>query len=386
MQYKTRKTALGLLLAVTLALPVYAASYGPVKRNETLWDIAARYRPSYAVSVPQMMAAFHAKNPHAFVDGDINRLKRGVHLQIPVLADARQVSAQEITASLRAEINSLRSQLEQERQRSAQLASELQQLKANSAASGTNATPPSNAAAQQQADLVIKLQTELAELKQQLQAKDQRIAELEAAAKAAQTQATANLPAAPAPDAAANAQLQAELANLKQLLEQRDTHIQNLQASLREASITIKRQFAEGQALHEQLKAVNPNATATAPAVPAEPGTNPPPSLTLAGTESGEAPPTPAATPVFTDQVRQDQGNKPAEHKPVSLQNMLEQQAVTSPSSSSQKAIPTPSRVSLAVALISLIFILALLWRSFSQRRSLQAEEARLRAALGSDS
>lgn len=375
MQHKTRKTALGLLLAVTLALPVYAANYGPVKRNETLWDIAARYRPSYTVSVPQIMAAFHAKNPHAFIDGDINRLKRGVHLQIPAATDIYQVSEQEITASLRAEITSLRSQLEQERQRSTQLANELQQLKANPATTTANATPPNDdRAAQLQADLVIKLQTELAELKQQLQAKDQRIAELEAALATAKTHATAKLPA---PPDAANAQLQAELADLKQLLEQRDTHIQNLQASLREASITIKRQFAEGQALHEQLKALNPNATVQAPTAPTEPGANPPPNLTLAGTESAPPP----GTPVFTDQVKQNQGNKP-----VSLQNMLEQQAAQNPRNGSEKSLPTPSRISIVVALISLMFILALLWRSFAQRRSLAAEEARLRAALGSDS
>jgi hypothetical protein len=44
--------------------------------------------------------------------------------------------------------------------------------------------------------------------------------------------------------------------------------------------------------------------------------------------------------------------------------------------------LPTPSRVSLVVALVSLIFVLALLWRSFSQRSALNKEEARLRAEL----
>ncbi len=51
-------------------------------------------------------------------------------------------------------------------------------------------------------------------------------------------------------------------------------------------------------------------------------------------------------------------------------------------STSMDGKLPTPSRVSLAVALISLMFILALLWRSISQRRALNQEEAQLRASL----
>ncbi len=95
--------------------------------------------------------------------------------------------------------------------------------------------------------------------------------------------------------------MQAELTELKQLLEQRDTHIQNLQASLREASISIKRQYAEAQALHARLKQLEPGNSAAAPAAPAEPGTATPPSLSLEGTEP--AAPTAAVQPVFTDQA-----------------------------------------------------------------------------------
>lgn len=392
MKHTTQAIATGLLLAVSLSLqPVQAASYGPVKSNETLWDIAARYRPSYDISVPQMMAAFRAKNPHAFTDGDINVLKRGVYLQIPVVSDTRQTSSQDVTSSLRSEISTLRSQLQQEQANSAQLAEQLKQLQTVGTAPATPASAPAadDRSAQLQTELAVKLQTELAELKQQLQARDARIAELEAAVEAAKTQAaTTPAPAAASADQQATAKMQAELAELKQLLEQRDNHIQNLQASLREASISIKRQFAEGQALHEQLKTLKPDAKVEAPKPPAEPGSTTPPSLTLAGAEDAQPPAAETPKPVFADQVTPPvmpalDDKAAADKKPVSLQNMLEQQAGTAKLTHTDGQLPTPSKVSIAVALISLMFVLALVWRSFSQQRSLRQEEARLRAALG---
>jgi FimV-like protein len=373
MKHQKLAVITGLLLAAFISLqPVNAGSYGPVKNNDTLWDIASRNRPSYDISVPQMMAAIQASNPHAFFRGDINHLRKGVYLKIPVMPEVRQSAGKQASqASLQAEISSLRTQLQEEQGRSAKLAEQLKQLQAASPAA---ASPPA------QQDQVAKLQTELAELKQQLQARDVRIAELQAAAAqvAALPEPTAGQPGASAEQAKqADAAMQAELAELKQLLEQRDTHIQNLQASLREASISIKRQYAETQALHAQLKALEPGSTVAALQPPAEPGSATPPRLVLI------APQEPAdSTPVFTDQLTAPpataDGKVQGDEKPVSLQNMLEQQVT----GSEDGKLPTPSRVSLVIALVSLMFILALLWRSFSQRRALNQEEARLRAEL----
>ena len=57
--------------------------YGPVKRNETLWDIAKRLRPDSDISMQQMMIALLRANPEAFADNNINNLKAGATLQIP---------------------------------------------------------------------------------------------------------------------------------------------------------------------------------------------------------------------------------------------------------------------------------------------------------------
>jgi pilus assembly protein FimV len=57
--------------------------YGPVKRNETLWDIAKRVRPDSDISMQQMMIALLRANPEAFTANNINNLKAGATLQIP---------------------------------------------------------------------------------------------------------------------------------------------------------------------------------------------------------------------------------------------------------------------------------------------------------------
>ena len=386
MKYKTLAVTTGLLLAASLSLqPVTVragSSYGPVKNNDTLWDIASRSRPSYDISVPQMMAAIQAKNPHAFVGGDINILRQGVHLNIPLVPEVQQSAGKQASqASLEGEISQLRTQLKEEQARSTKLAEQLQQLQASQTAATANPSTDQEQVAKLQNDLMVKLQTELADLREQLQAKDARIAELQAASVqvAALPNTTADPQAAtPAQTQQADATMQAELTELKQLLEQRDTHIQNLQASLREASISIKRQYAESQELHAQLKKLDPGNTAEVPPPPAEPGTTHAPSLTLAAGEETPAP-VKVNAPVFIDQIaKPDAGNG----QPVSLQNMLEQTVTGSASGTNNVSLPTPSRVSLVIALVSLMFVLALLWRSWSQRRALSKEEARLRAEL----
>jgi len=60
-----------------------ADKYGPVKRNETLWDIAKRLRPDGDISMNQMMIALLRANPEAFAGNNINNLRAGATLQIP---------------------------------------------------------------------------------------------------------------------------------------------------------------------------------------------------------------------------------------------------------------------------------------------------------------
>lgn len=61
-----------------------------IQRNDALWDIASRNRPSSDVSVMQTMAAIQRMNPDAFVEGNINRLKVGQVLRLPSEQQVRE--------------------------------------------------------------------------------------------------------------------------------------------------------------------------------------------------------------------------------------------------------------------------------------------------------
>ena len=71
-----------------------------VKNDDTLWQIALQTRPDSSVSPQQMMLAIQRANPDAFVNGNINRLKSGVVLDIPskdqILNFDQQESMQEV--------------------------------------------------------------------------------------------------------------------------------------------------------------------------------------------------------------------------------------------------------------------------------------------------
>ncbi len=318
------KTKLFAVISVgLLPLTLVAASgrYGPVNPQETLWSIATQQRPEPSISVQQMMFAIRDANPNAFSNGDIHALHQGVYLYIPSAKEVWANKAALRTVSkteLRREILTLRQRLADAQTQSEQLNTQLQ--------------------TEQQQSQVLKVQLQTL---QQQSAKN----------------ATA-----------------AEVAKLQQLLEERDTHVQQLQASLRQASITIKRQYAESVALHEQLKALDPHhsANATAPTPVDEAGTKTTaPNLTLA------APPDNASNAAVA-------ANLPAG---VSVRSWLEQQVAAQQAGDSPQisTARTPSWVSLAIATLAACLIAGLWWRNKKQQQALQTQEAALRATLTPD-
>ncbi|MFU8816872.1 MAG: FimV/HubP family polar landmark protein, partial [Pseudomonadales bacterium] len=67
---------------------VVGGEYRMTDRNDTLWAIAARTRPSSQVSVMQNMLALQRLNPDAFLNGNINLLKAGYSLRLPSESEA----------------------------------------------------------------------------------------------------------------------------------------------------------------------------------------------------------------------------------------------------------------------------------------------------------
>ena len=68
---------------------------GPMVETDTLWSIASLNRPDESVSVQQMMLALLRENPGAFVEGNINLLRRGAILRLPEASSLAVVSASE---------------------------------------------------------------------------------------------------------------------------------------------------------------------------------------------------------------------------------------------------------------------------------------------------
>lgn len=69
-------------------------------RNDTLWSIANRNRPSNQVSVNQYMLAIQRANPQAFINDNINLMKAGFVLRMPAQNDALDLTAAQANAEV----------------------------------------------------------------------------------------------------------------------------------------------------------------------------------------------------------------------------------------------------------------------------------------------
>lgn len=94
--------------AETSSTPVVGKRY-MVRRDETLWEIAAQARPQ-GITVQQAMLDIQRLNPEAFIDGNINLIKAGYIIYLPA---AGEVNSDDLATAL----DEVRSQNEQWRAR-----------------------------------------------------------------------------------------------------------------------------------------------------------------------------------------------------------------------------------------------------------------------------
>ena len=66
--------------------------YGPVRSGETLWRIASNYIGQANMDMNQVMLAIQRRNPDAFLNDNINLLKRGATLELPSASDVNEIS------------------------------------------------------------------------------------------------------------------------------------------------------------------------------------------------------------------------------------------------------------------------------------------------------
>ena len=67
--------------------------YGPVASGETLWGIAKDWSEGTGLGINKVMIAIQRENPDAFMNGNINLLKRGAILRMPAVDDVERISS-----------------------------------------------------------------------------------------------------------------------------------------------------------------------------------------------------------------------------------------------------------------------------------------------------
>jgi pilus assembly protein FimV len=72
-----------------------------VQHHDTMWKIAENLRPSSYVTTQQTMLALLKKNPKAFVDGNVNRIKSGYILRIPSEAEVHEINHDQAVDEIR---------------------------------------------------------------------------------------------------------------------------------------------------------------------------------------------------------------------------------------------------------------------------------------------
>lgn len=86
-------------------VPVYSSTPAEgdysVQSGDNLWSIAMKYRQTDAVSVQQSMLAIQRLNPDAFIQGNINLLKKGKVLRMPTYDDLTDVTSREAVVEVR---------------------------------------------------------------------------------------------------------------------------------------------------------------------------------------------------------------------------------------------------------------------------------------------
>ncbi len=86
-------------------VPVYSSAPAEgdytTQKGDNLWSIAMKYRQNDGVTVQQSMLAIQRLNPQAFIQGNINLLKKGKVLRMPSYDDLTDMTSREAVAEVR---------------------------------------------------------------------------------------------------------------------------------------------------------------------------------------------------------------------------------------------------------------------------------------------
>lgn len=85
-----------------------SVNYGPTQPNETIWQIAQRYKAT-SLTIQQLILAIVGHNPELFEEGNLNGLLSGVTLRIPSTSTAKKVPLDLAALEVRAHDNAWQS-------------------------------------------------------------------------------------------------------------------------------------------------------------------------------------------------------------------------------------------------------------------------------------
>jgi pilus assembly protein FimV len=87
-------------------------TYGPVKKGDTLRKIAGEVKPE-SVSLEQMLAALYRENKSAFSGNNMNRLKAGQILRVPMAEEAEKIGIKDARQEIQAHVTDWKAYREQ---------------------------------------------------------------------------------------------------------------------------------------------------------------------------------------------------------------------------------------------------------------------------------
>jgi pilus assembly protein FimV len=82
-----------------------------VAAGQTLWAISDAWRPDTSLTMNQVMLAIFERNQQAFIDGNVNRLRRGAELHMPDLDEVQGISQTEAEQRIRSQIQAWRQEV-----------------------------------------------------------------------------------------------------------------------------------------------------------------------------------------------------------------------------------------------------------------------------------
>ena len=227
------------------AMPVAPGGEVLTRRNDSLWGITSRVKPSGATMQQAMMAIFR-KNPHAFDRQNINGLRKGQVLRLPTNEEYASLTRQQAISAVARQNDAWRTgsamplEAGTSTSAAAPVAAEESFMKLASADAGSSSTATNAGGEDTVDDGVVSLQSELVSAAEKLDRAERENVELDSRMD----------------------ELQGQIATLEKLIELKDQQLASLQVAMTEqaqSKESVDLNFVAAEAGGESAQADTPS-------------------------------------------------------------------------------------------------------------------------------